>query len=91
LERAGKYGEQVKQTNGSKVKFNVRELDGSASRKVAIVQACYNLDADLLILGAKGATAELHEAAGGAVKADVSSIPHYAMHNAPCPVLVVKQ
>ena len=71
--------------------FKVQELAHGASRKVSIVQACYDLGADLLVLGSQGMTAELHEAAGGAIKADVSSLPHYAMHNAPCTVLVLKR
>eukprot|EP00906_Rhabdomonas_costata_P034904 RCo049080 len=92
LQRAAKLSEEVLKNSGSKASFAIKEIAGTASRKVALVQACFDLDADLLVLGSKGLMAELSEATGtsGPAKADVSSTPHYAMHNAPCPVLVVK-
>jgi nucleotide-binding universal stress UspA family protein len=89
LDHAEEAVKRYKNEMKSVVTFQLEVLTEhtSGSHKVAVVQACKKFKADLLILGSKGATAD----AVGDRKSDMSSIPTYALQQAPCSVMIVRR
>ena len=48
---------EAKSAYGSKANFETKDLEASINRRRAIVDACWNLKADILVLGSLGAGA----------------------------------
>jgi nucleotide-binding universal stress UspA family protein len=100
IQRASKVASEAQSEFKSKAKFEAKELEPSENRRRAIVDACFSLKADVLVLGSLGAGAVKRGQQQQEVPFDeqkyqqnynaVASIPDFAMHNAPCPVFVVK-
>jgi nucleotide-binding universal stress UspA family protein len=98
MQRANKVAEETKAACSSKVNFQTKELEPSVNRRQAIVNACWSMKADVLVLGSLGAGAarlEQEKIPYDEQKYQqnyhaVASVPDFAMHNAPCPVFVVK-
>jgi len=101
MQRANKVAAEAKAEFKTGAKFEAKELEPSENRRRAIVDACFSLKADVLVLGSLGAGAvKRGQAQAPEVPYDeqryqpnyvaVATVPDYAMHNAPCPVFVVK-
>lgn len=98
FDRANQVASKAQSTYSSKVKFELQELAPSENRRRAIVDACTTLKADVLVLGALGAGAvrrgedkvPFDEQNYQQYYNTVASTPDFAMHNAPCPVFIVR-
>lgn len=98
FERANQAASKAKAKYSTKATFQVKELTPSENRRRAIVDACTTLKADVLVLGALGAGAvrrgedkvPFDEQKYQQYYNTVASTPDFAMHNAPCPVFIVR-
>jgi nucleotide-binding universal stress UspA family protein len=98
FEHAQKVAAAAKSTYSSKATFETKELAPSENRRRAIVDACSALKADVLVLGSLGAGAirrgedkvPYDEQRYQQYYTTVATIPDFAMHNAPCPVFIVR-
>ena len=72
------------------LRFEIKIGDATPSAKHDIVNACYDFKADSLFLGAKGLAHSFRQRVEKSIRDHVGSVPDYALHHAPCDVMIVK-
>ena len=87
---SSKCAEIVKLYGQQHVNYTAKIGDVSFSPKHDLVQACYDTNADVLIIGSKGIAHSFKEKVSEKLSG-TGSVADYCVHNAPCDVLIIKE